>query len=117
MKPFGNKNIEIPFHLLTKYFLKLYKIRISSILQNLNKDINNGKFDDYRTFIFLLYNGLNKGILSSFRDSYLYKGAILPITEFKEMKNNFEKKNNNISLKVLYYSKTFLSFYKVKKKY
>ena len=31
------------------------------------------------------------------------------------MENNSEKKNNNISLKVLYYSKSFLSFSKVKK--
>ena len=92
MKPSGNKNIEIPIHLLTKSFLKLYTQEKPYFYRDLNKDLSNGKFDDYRTFIFLLYNGLNKGILSSYRDDYLYRGAILSITEFNEMENNFKKK-------------------------
>ena len=49
------------------------------------------EFDDYHPFIFLLYNGLNKGILNSYRDSKLYRGTAISDQEFQEMRNNFKQ--------------------------
>ena len=116
IKPSGNKNMEIPHHLLTKYFLKLYTLENPGFYRDLNKDLSNGKFDDYHTFIFLLYNALNKGTLKSYKDSTLYRGSALSKSEFEEMKKNFEEIKNNSSLKALYYAKNFLSFSKLKSK-
>ena len=116
IKPSGNKNMDIPLHLLTKFFLRFYTLEKPKFYRDLNRDLSNDKFDDYRPFIFLLYNGLNKGILKSCNDSDLYRGTALSNIEFQEMKKNFEKTKENKSLKSLFYSKNFLSFSKKRNK-
>ena len=112
MKPSGNKNMDIPLHLLTKFFLRFYTLETPKFYSDLNKDLTNEKFDDYHPFIFLLYNGLNKGFLNPYKDSILYRGCVLSNQEFKEMKNNFTSAKINKSLKPLYYAKNFMSFSK-----
>ena len=68
IKPSGNKNMDIPLHLLSKYFLRLYTLENPSFYKDLNKDLTNNKFDEYLPFIFLLYDALNKGYVKSYKD-------------------------------------------------
>ena len=110
IKPSGNKNMDIPLHLLTKCFLKLYTLEVPKFYNDLNRDLTNGKFDDYHTYLFLLYNGLNKGILKSYNESILHRGDSLSYDEYDEMKNNFLESKKNKSLKAIYYSRKILSF-------
>ena len=102
--------MDIPVHLLTKCFLKLYTLEVPKFYNDLNRDLTNGKFDDYHTYLFLLYNGLNKGILKSYNESILHRGDGLSYDEYDKMKNNFLESKKNKSLKAIYYSRKILSF-------
>ena len=110
IKPSGNKNMDIPLHLLTKCFLKLYTLEVPKFYNDLNRDLTNGKFDDYHTYLFLLYNGLNKGNLKFYNENVLHRGDGLSYDEYDEMKNNFLESKKNKSLKAIYYSRKILSF-------
>ena len=112
IKPSGNKNMNIPLHLTTKYFLCLYTLETPKFYADLNKDLTNDKFDEYHPFIFLLYDALNKGNLQSYKEGILYRGCNLSNNEFQEMKKNFEKSQKDKSIKSIYYAKNFLSFSK-----
>ena len=116
IKPSGNKNMDIPLHLLTKFFLRFYTEEEPNFYSDLNKDLTNGKFDDYHPFIFLLYNGLNQGILQSCKDSQLYRGCAISNQEFQEMKDSFRLAKKNKSLRPIYYAKNLMSFSKKKDK-
>ena len=116
IKPSGNKNMDIPLHLLTKFFLRFYTEEEPRFYADLNKDLTNGKFDDYHPFIFLLYNGLNQGILQSCKDSQLYRGCAISNQEFQEMKDSFRLAKKNKSLRPIYYAKNLMSFSKKKDK-
>ena len=112
IKPSGNKNIDIPHHIMTKNWLRLYTKEKPCFYKDLNKDLTNDKFDDYHPFIFLLYDSLNKGILKSYSKKSLYRVGIISNKEFEEMKNNYLNSKENPSLKPFYFSKNFLSFSK-----
>ena len=116
IKPSGNKNMDIPLHLLTKCFVKLYTLENPKFYADLNRDLTNGKFDDYHPFLFLLYNGLNKGILKSYNEGVLYRGDCLSFDEYKEMKDNFKESKKDKSSKAIYYSRKILSFSKLEDK-
>ena len=113
IKPSYNKNIDIPLHLLTKAFFKLYSLEGKngkSFYSDLNKDLSNEKFDDYHPFIFLLYDSLNKDFMKSYRKN-LYRGGKLSKNEFKKIVKQKKSKKN-----IFYFSKNFLSFSKDYKK-
>lgn len=116
IKPSGNKNMDIPLHLLSKYFLRLYTQENPCFYKDLNKDLTNGKFDDYLPFIFLLYDALNKGYLKSYKEGWLYRIGILSNNEFEDMINIYNTAKESKSSKAFYYSKEFLSFSKDKMK-
>jgi len=115
IKPSGNKNMDIPIHLLTKFFVRLYTCENPKFYRDLNKDLCNGKFDDYHPYIFLLYNGLNKGILKPYKEGELSRGGRLSINEYNKMKYTFEQTKKDKSLKSIYYARNFLSFSKSQK--
>jgi len=96
--------MDIPLHLLTKCFLRLYTLEVPKFYNDLNRDLTNGKFDDYHTYLFLLYNGLNKGNLKFYNENVLHRGDGLSYDEYDEMKNNFLESKKNKSLKAIYYS-------------
>ena len=108
--------MDIPLHLLTKFFLRFYTEEEPRFYADLNKDLTNGKFDDYHPFIFLLYNGLNQGILQSCKDYELFRGCAISNQEFQEMKDSFRLAKKNKSLKPIYYAKNLMSFSKKKDK-
>ena len=116
IKPSGNKNMDIPLHLLSKYFLRLYTQENPSFYKDLNKDLTNNKFDEYLPFIFLLYDALNKGYVKSYKEDWLYRIGILSKNEFEDMMNVYDAGKNSKSSKAFFYSKEFLSFSKDKNK-
>ena len=109
IKPSQEKDILIPFNVLAKYYLYLYTLE-SSFYKDLNKDLEKGKFDKYRIYIYLLYSCLNKGLLKGYNETNLYRGGILSKAEFSDLMEKYEKINSNI--KISFFSKRFLSFSK-----
>ena len=117
--PQKEKKINIPLHILAKYYARLYTYENEEIgfYPRMNKDLSNKKFDLYRTYIFLLYNGIHKKTLKNYTSSKLYRGAALSKNEYESIKNYLKIKNENkkdISA-VLYYLKNFASFSKDEK--
>ena len=101
--------MDIPLHILSKYFLKFYTEE-GGFYRDLNRDLTNDKFDDYHPFIFLLYDSLNKGFIKSYKGR-LYRGDKINKIEFNKIISN---KNKNKNEKLFYFSKKFLSFSKNK---
>ena len=114
--PSLEKKMEIPNHILTKYFAKIYTEE-TNFYKDMNKDLSNGLFDIYRVFIFLLYSGLNIKSLKCFYSKNLYRGCVIGKYEFLYLKGNLEMKNlpenkNNEINTPLYFCRNFLSFSK-----
>ena len=109
--PQKEKKISIPLHILAKYYARLYTVECD-FYKRLNKDLSNKHFDLYRTYIFLLYNGIHKKTLKNYCSSKLYRGAALTMAEYQSIKKYLEIKKNNIDKNsaVLYYLKNFASF-------
>ena len=63
--PQKEKKIDIPLHIMAKFHAKLYTVE-SEFYYRINKDLTNKKFDFYRIYIFLLYNGLHKKTLKNY---------------------------------------------------
>jgi len=57
IKPSGNKNMDIPLHLLSKYFLRLYTQENPCFYKDLNKDLTNGNLMNifHSFFCFMMY--------------------------------------------------------------
>ena len=84
-KPSLEKNIDIPLHILAKFYIRAYTME-NDFYKVLNRDLSNGYFDNYRIFIFILYNALNKKIFKSFCEKTLYRGGCLLKEEYKQLK-------------------------------
>ena len=119
--PSREKNIEIPFYLLAKFFLNMYTYE-KCFYENINLDLSNNKFDLYRQYIFLLYNALNEKSLKPYYNSNLYRGAKISKDEFDRIEtvlmiqeqlkiSNKKVKKDDFNI-CIYFSKTFLSFTK-----
>ena len=110
IKPSGNKNMNIPLHILTKFFIRFYTEEgyDRKFYSDLNRDLTNNKFDDYHPFIFLIYDCLNKGYIKPYRQK-LFRGAEIYINKFNDLMYDIRK---NEKEKILYFSKSFLSFSK-----
>ena len=106
-------------HILAKYYARLYTYENEEVgfYPRMNKDLTNKKFDLYRTYIFLLYNGIHKKTLKYYTSSKLYRGAALSKNEYQSIKNYLKIKNENKNgnSAVLYYLKNFASFSKDEK--
>ena len=115
LKPSRNKNMDIPLHILSKFFIKFYTLESSdnsNFYRDLNRDLSNNKFDDYHPFIFLIYDSLNKGFIKSYRKE-LYRGTRITKKEFDNI-NTLKTISKNKDEKLFYFSKNFLSFSKDK---
>ena len=114
IKPSGNKNMEIPLHILSKFFIKFYTCESiggkNNFYSKLNMDLTNNKFDEYHPFIFLMYDSLNKGYFKSYNKT-LYRGGKILISEFDKIVSN-KNACSNKNEKLFYFSKNFLSFSK-----
>ena len=112
-KPSQEKNIFIPYHILAKYYLYIYTHE-SYFYINMNKELRERKFDDYRIYIYLMYNALNKGIFKSYCQTNLYRGGTLSQEEYDSLIEKYQRqKSSNLETnKIFFFSRKFLSFSK-----
>ena len=102
--PQKEKKINIPLHILAKYYARLYTYENEEVgfYPRMNKDLSNKKFDLYRTYIFLLYNGIHKKILKNYCTGKLYRGNVLTKTEYESIKDCLKKKVKMIIILLFY---------------
>ena len=97
----------IPFEILSKYWARIYTIE-SDFYKILNNHLMKSKLSpNYKTFIKVLYKGIDINSLKSYKGNYLYRGAVLNKIELEKIKKY--KDNGNLS-KIVVFSKAFLSF-------
>ena len=112
-KPSEEKKIDIPYHILAKYYLNIYTHN-TNFYSDMNRDLRERKFDNHRIYIYLMYNGLNKGIFKSYSKSNLYRGGSLSHEEFNSLMEYYEikKKSKSSTNQIFFFSRKFLSFSK-----
>ena len=113
-KPSEEKDIFIPYHILAKYYLNIYT-QNSSFYIDMNRELRERQFDKYKTYIYLMYNALNKGIFKSYCKSNLYRGGTLSNEEYESLKEKLELKQKgeySETNKIFFFSRKFLSFSK-----
>ena len=133
--PSEEKIINVPYEILSKYFLYLYTMEIdekfhyqfySDLNRNLTHDIlkkNNGdeilSLDIYRQYINILFYGIGNGIFRSFeynedngKEFKLYRGHRMSKETFEKINKLFSEKENNKNCGIMLYIKNFFSFSK-----
>ena len=104
----------IPIEILSKYYARLYTVQ-SSFYQNLNKNLGLNKIENYLPFIQTLYEGVKlKAFPLAFKD-FLYRGSKISNEEIEKIKGYAKKKIKNLPSSIVF-SKSFLSFTKLKSK-
>ena len=101
----------IPIEILSKYMIRCYTFE-SDFYRTINFDLMHSKMENiYKSFIKLLYFGIEKKSFFSFTGKKLYRGAMINKKEYENIKQyKKEGKINNIVV----FSKAFLSFSKKK---
>ena len=97
----------IPIEILSKYMIRCYTFE-SDFYRTINFDLMHSKMENiYKSFIKLLYFGIEKKSFFSFTGKILYRGAMINKKEYENIKQyKKEGKINNIVV----FSKAFLSF-------
>jgi len=98
----------IPIELLSKYYARLYTAD-SSFHKDINKDLGLNEKEKYLSFIKTLYEGVKLKSLSLASNNILYRGSKISIEEIKTIKFYLNK-----IIKLIVFSKSFLSFSKNK---
>jgi len=97
----------IPRQILSKYWTRCYTIE-SNFYKLLNNNLMKSKLThNYKTFIKMLYTGIEIDSLNSYHGQYLYRGSVINKDEVKKI--NEYIKNEKLSL-IVVFSKAFLSF-------
>ena len=97
----------IPFEILSKYWARFYTFD-SNFYRVLNNNLMKSNLtDNYKTFINMLYKGVEINSLKSFPEKYLYRGSSLNKNEIEKIKKY--KSIGKLST-VVVFSKAFLSF-------
>ena len=102
----------IPLEILSKYYARFYTSNCS-FYYDMNEDLQCNKFENYLTYIKVLYEGVKLKSLASDNSSILYRCSIISIDELKLMKNIIKKKKERLPTSIVY-SRSFLSFSKRK---
>ena len=97
----------IPFEILSKYWARLYTIE-SDFYKVLNNHLMKSKLPfNYKTFIKMLYTGVEINSLKSYSGKYLFRGSVINKLEIEKIKKyKISGKLSNIVV----FSKAFLSF-------
>ena len=112
--PAQEKNIEIPYYLLTKFFLHMYTYEKCNFFRNMNFDLSNQKFDLYRDYIFLAFDAINKKTIKSYKGP-LWRSAVLGKKEVDNIEKSFLNSQNKTKINFgLSCNRAFLSFSKDK---
>ena len=103
----------IPFEILCKYWARFYTIE-SDFYKVLNNNLMKSKISyNYKTFIKMLYTGVEINSLKSYPEKYLYRGSAINKIEIEKIK---KYKNNGKLSNIVVFSKAFLSFSENKEK-
>ena len=84
--------MNIPLHILTKFFIKFFTAEKlpntegKNFYQDLNFDLSHDKFDEYHPFIFLIYDGLNKKFIQSYKKRFI----VVRIYQKKNLENYYQ---------------------------
>ena len=100
----------IPIEILSKYYARLLTVE-SNFHKDINKDLRLNKIDPYLSLIKTLYEGVKLNSLSLASDKILYRGSLISNEEIEKIKNNLNKKVENLPSSIAF-SKTFLAFSK-----
>ena len=104
----------IPIEILCKYYARLYTSE-SSFYKNMNKSLGLNKVDNYLPFIEVLYEGVKLKALHLASDNILYRGSKITKDEIDRIQCYLDKKIDNLPGSIVF-SKSFLSFTKIKDK-
>ena len=97
----------IPFEILSKYWSRCYTIE-SDFYKVLNNKLMKSELSfNYKTFIKMLYTGVEINSLNSYKGKYLYRGSSINKEEIEKIINYF---NNGKLSSIVVFSKAFLSF-------
>ena len=97
----------VPLDILSKYWARFYTIE-SDFYKILNNNLMKSKLSfNYKTFIKVLYKGVEVSSLKSYEGKFLYRGSTINKNELEKIKkfNNDGKLSN-----IVVFSKAFLSF-------
>jgi len=97
----------IPFEMLSKYWARFYTIE-SDFYKVLNNNLMKSNLShNYKTFIKMLYTGIEINSLKSYPGKFLYRGSVINKIEIEKIKKfqNLGKLSN-----IVVFSKAFLSF-------
>ena len=97
----------IPFQILSKYWARCYTIESQFYRQLNNKLMHSELPPNYKTFIKMLYTGVEMNSLNSYTGKYLYRGSTINKIEIERIKEY--RKKGKLS-NVIVFSKAFLSF-------
>ena len=97
----------IPLEILSKYWARCYTIE-SDFYKILNNHLMKSQLSqNYKTFIKVLYKGIDINSLKSYNGQYLYRGSVLNIIEVEKI---MKYKNKGKLSNIVVFSKAFLSF-------
>ena len=108
---------DFPREISSKFFIRMYTEQ-TSFFTELNKSLMK-KENIYDTYVKTVYEGLFIGSLRHSEDEILYRGTRMTKSEIDNIRKSFEEWNKIKDKKLphfLLYSRTFLSFTKVKEK-
>ena len=97
----------VPYEILSKYWARCYTIE-SDFYKILNNNLMKSKLSFvFKTFIKMLYTGVEINSLQSFKGQYLYRGSVINKVEIEKI--NSYKKSGKLS-NIVVFGKAFLSF-------
>ncbi|MCQ2821017.1 MAG: hypothetical protein MJ252_27480, partial [archaeon] len=107
-KPSKEKDLGFPFYFYSKFYLRLLSLD-SPFIKDINKDLSNGNYEPYKTFISILYSAIKTRAVKSCTEKKLFKGLLLPISEFNQIQAMVARKTGP-SNSAIFTSKAFLTF-------
>ena len=97
----------IPFEILSKYWARCYTVE-SDFYKILNNQLMKSHLPfNYKTYIKMLYTGVDKNSFQSYSGEYLYRGSVINKIEIDKIK---QYKSIGKLFNVVVFSKAFLSF-------
>ena len=102
----------IPYEILSKYFIRLYTLQ-NKFYNDINNSLLNNEEKYFSCYIKMLYKGLEIKSLKYFNlnECNIYRGSYIDKNELNLLKKYYKNVKDNLPSSVLY-SKSFLSFSK-----
>ncbi|MCQ2819160.1 MAG: C2 family cysteine protease, partial [archaeon] len=99
VNPSQEKKVVLPNYILSKFFLRMFAME-SPFSREMNKDLSNDLFDNYRTFFYILYNAEVNGLLENYTKGELFAGRLIEKKIYEQIVSGLEEaeKNDTITL-------------------